>query len=133
MKGEIAVRRKGRSSQLDRSGTRDSLAQRLDGARDLFLLALGFGERGTAHDVFGRMIRKARVHFASVIEECRITGLQTGAIAQLLGKMYPELADSMRPEVWTQRPEDQSPAPGQDATPLRRGPSEPWAENAPDA
>lgn len=82
------------------SGTRHYLAQRLDGARDLYLLALALGERGVARDVFGRMIREARVHFASVIEECRIAGLQTGAIARMLGKMYPELVDSMKPEVW---------------------------------
>lgn len=92
--------RKGKSSRLAASGTRDYLAQRLDGARDLYLLALALGERGSGQDVFGRMIREARVHFASVIEECRIAGLETGTIAQMLGKMYPELADSVKPEVW---------------------------------
>ena len=91
---------KRKASPLSPSGTRHYLAQRLDGARDLYLLALALGERGIANDVFGRMIREARVHFASVIEECRIAGLKTGAIAQMLGKMYPELADSMKPAVW---------------------------------
>lgn len=91
---------KRKASRLSPSGTRHYLGQRLDGARDLYLLALALGERGIANDVFGRMIREARVHFASVIEECRIAGLKTGAIAQMLGKVYPELADSMKPAVW---------------------------------
>ena len=45
------------------------------------------------------MICAARDRFATVIEECQIAGLETGAIPRLLGQMYPELADSMRPEV----------------------------------
>ena len=51
--------------------------------------------------LFGRMIREARIHFAAVIEEARIAGLDTGAIAVMLGKLNIELADSIRPELWT--------------------------------
>ena len=81
--------------------TRRYLAHRLDGARDLYLLALALGERddGVAH--FGRMIREARVHFAAVIEEARIAGLDTSAIAAMLGKSHLELVDSIRPELRT--------------------------------
>ena len=50
--------------------------------------------------LFGRMIREARIHFAAVIEEARIAGLDTGAIAAMLGKLNIELADSIRPELW---------------------------------
>ncbi len=75
------------------------LAQRLDGARDLYLLALALGERGGRH-MFGPMIREARIHFAAVIEEGRIAGLDTSAIAEVLGKLSRELADSIRPEIW---------------------------------
>jgi hypothetical protein len=79
--------------------TQRYLAHRLDGARDLYLLALALGERhdGVAH--FGRMIREARIHFAAVIEEARIAGLDTTAIAALLGKATSELGDSIRPEL----------------------------------
>jgi len=35
-----------------------------------------------------------------VIEECRIAGLDTSAIAVMLGKMNEELVDSIRPEIW---------------------------------
>jgi hypothetical protein len=76
--------------------TRDYLAHRLDGARDLYLLALALGDRPDGSALFGRMIREARIHFAAVIEEARIAGLDTGAIAVMLG----ELADSIRPELW---------------------------------
>jgi hypothetical protein len=76
------------------------LAQRLDGARDLYLLALALGDRPDGSPLFGRMIREARIHFAAVIEEARIAGLDTGAIAVMLGKMNIELADSIRPELW---------------------------------
>lgn len=82
------------------SDTREYLAQRLDGARDLYLLALALGERESGHGVFGRMIREARLHFASVIEQCRGAGLDTGEMAEMLGKVYAELADSMKAEVW---------------------------------
>jgi hypothetical protein len=79
--------------------TQRYLAHRLDGARDLYLLALALGERndGAAH--FGRMIREARIHFAAVIEEARIAGLDTSAIAAMLSKSTTELGDSIRPEL----------------------------------
>jgi hypothetical protein len=80
--------------------TRDYLAHRLDGARDLYLLALALGDRPDGSALFGRMIREARIHFAAVIEEGRIAGLDTGAIAVMLGKLNFELADSIRPELW---------------------------------
>jgi hypothetical protein len=35
-----------------------------------------------------------------VIEEARIAGLDTSAIAMMLGKLNIELADSIRPELW---------------------------------
>jgi hypothetical protein len=80
--------------------TRDYLAHRLDGARDLYLLALALGDRPDGSALFGRMIREARIHFAAVIEEARIAGLDTSAIAVMLGKLNIELADSIRPELW---------------------------------
>jgi hypothetical protein len=76
------------------------LAHRLDGARDLYLLALALGARGDRAGLFGRMIREARIHFIAVIEECRIAGLDTSAIAAMLGKLSKELVDSVRPEIW---------------------------------
>ena len=76
------------------------LTDRLDGARDLYLLALALGVRGDGAALFGRMIREARIHFTAVIEECRIAGLDTSAIALMLGKMSEELVDSIRPEIW---------------------------------
>lgn len=81
-------------------GTADYLSRRLDGARDLYLLALALGKRGDQAGVFGRMIQEARIHFAAVLEECRIAGLDTTAIAEMLGKMNTELDDSIRPELW---------------------------------
>ena len=82
------------------SETRGYLAHRLEGARDLYLLALALGDRPDGAPLFGRMIREARIHFAAVIEEARIAGLDTGAIAEMLGKRNIELADSIRPELW---------------------------------
>ena len=83
--------------------TQDYLTGRLDGARDLYLLALALGERGDQPGRgFGRMIQEARIHFAAVIEEGRIAGLDTSAIAVILGKMSEELDDSIRPELWEQ-------------------------------
>ena len=79
---------------------REYLADRLAGARDLYLLALALGVRGDGATLFGRMIREARIHFTAVIEECRIAGLDTSAIAVMLGKMNEELVDSIRPEIW---------------------------------
>lgn len=80
--------------------TRGYLAQRLDGARDLYLLALALGDRNDGFAPFGRMIREARIHFAAVIEEARIAGLDTSAIAVMLGKPTTVLADSIRPDLW---------------------------------
>jgi hypothetical protein len=80
--------------------TTDYLAQRLDGARDLYLLALALGERGGAAHTLSPMIQEARIHFIGVIEEARIAGLDTSAIAGMLSKMSKELADSIRPELW---------------------------------
>jgi hypothetical protein len=81
--------------------THEYLTKRLDGARDLYLLALALGRRDEDSAVFGSLIREARVHFAAVIEECRIAGLDTTAIAAMLGKLSKELTDSVRPEIWT--------------------------------
>jgi len=80
--------------------TRGYLAHRLDGARDLYLLALALGARHDGFAPFGRMIREARIHFAAVIEEARIAGLDTSAIAVMLGKLNIELADSIRADLW---------------------------------
>ncbi len=75
------------------------LAYRLDGARDLYLLALALGERDDGSGHFGRMIREARIHFVAVIEEARIAGLDTNAIAAMLGKSTSELRDGIRPDL----------------------------------
>ncbi len=75
------------------------LAHRLDGARDLYLLALALGERHDGGSQFGPMIREARIHFAAVIEEARIAGLDTNAIAAMLGKSTSELGDGIRPDL----------------------------------
>lgn len=82
------------------SGAREYLADRLAGARDLYLLALALGVRDDGARLFGSMIREARIHFTSVIEECRIAGLDTSAIAVMLGEKKEELVDSIRPEIW---------------------------------
>ena len=79
--------------------TRRYLAHRLDGARDLYLLALALGERHDGSGNFGRMIREARIHFAAVIEEARIAGLDTSAIAEMLGKATSELGDGIRADL----------------------------------
>ncbi|MGQ0639850.1 MAG: hypothetical protein ACT4P6_03620 [Gemmatimonadaceae bacterium] len=78
---------------------RADLSQRLDGARDLYLLALALGERHDGFEPFGRMIREARIHFERVIEQARAAGLDTSAIATVLGKENVELADSIRPDL----------------------------------
>ncbi len=80
--------------------TREYLTQRLDGARDLYLLALALGRRDADSPVFGSLIREARIHFAAIIEEGRIAGLDTPAIADMLGKQSRALDDSIRPEIW---------------------------------
>ena len=79
--------------------TRRYLAHRLDGARDLYLLALALGERHEGSGHFGRIIREARIHFVAVIEEARIAGLDTNAIAAMLGRSTSELADGIRPDL----------------------------------
>ena len=79
--------------------TQQYLAHRLDGARDLYLLALALGERDDGVTHFGRMIREARIHFAAVIEEARIAGLDTNAIAAMLGKSTSELGDGIRSDL----------------------------------
>ncbi|MDQ3997647.1 MAG: hypothetical protein M3303_11615 [Gemmatimonadota bacterium] len=79
--------------------TRRYLAHRLDGARDLYLLALALGERHDGSGHFGRMIREARIHFAAVIEEARIAGLDTNEIGAMLGRSTSELGDGIRPDL----------------------------------
>ena len=79
--------------------TNDYLAQRLDGARDLYLLALALGERQGGPHTFGPMIQEARIHFAGVIEEAHFAGLDTSAIAGVL-RQSRDVANSLRPEVW---------------------------------
>jgi len=79
--------------------TRRYLAHRLDGARDLYLLALALGERHDGSGHFGRIIREARIHFVAVIEEARIAGLDTNAIGAMLGKSTSELHDGIRPDL----------------------------------
>src|SRR5918997_2190841 len=75
------------------------LGHRLDGARDLYLLALALGERHDGAGHFGRMIREARIHFVAVIEEARIAGLDTNAIGAMLGKATSELGDGIRSDL----------------------------------
>ncbi|MGH7712016.1 MAG: hypothetical protein ACREOG_12070, partial [Gemmatimonadaceae bacterium] len=58
------------------------------------------GARHDGFEPFGRMIREARIHFTAVLEEARMAGLDTNAIAEMLGKMNIELADSIRPDLW---------------------------------
>lgn len=77
--------------------TVDFLARRLDAARDLYLLALGVGERG--RDQFGSLIIEARLHFINVIEEARTAGLDTIDIQNLLANHNIEVMDTIRPEL----------------------------------
>ena len=65
------------------------LAQRLDGARDLYLLALAIGTRDEGTTRFGRMIREAR-----------IAGLDTTEIGAALSRTHIE--DGIRPEIRAQ-------------------------------
>jgi len=89
-----------RKAMTEPSEAREYLADRLAGARDLYLLALAVGVRGDGVTLFGPMIREARIHFIAVIEECRLASLDTSAIAGMLGKRNEELVDSIRPEIW---------------------------------
>jgi hypothetical protein len=77
--------------------TKHYLSQRLDGARDLYLIALALGDRHDGGAQFGRMIREARIHFAAVIEEARIAGLDTNAIGHMLAKQ--NIEDGIRPDL----------------------------------
>lgn len=77
--------------------TTDFLAQRLDAARDLYLLALGIGER--ANHQFGTLIQEARLHFINVIEEARAAGLDTVDIQNLLATHNVDVLDTIRPEL----------------------------------
>ena len=79
------------------SDTKHYLSQRLDGARDLYLIALALGDRHDGGAQFGRMIREARIHFTAVIEEARIAGLDTNAIGQMLAKQ--NIEDGIRPDL----------------------------------
>jgi hypothetical protein len=79
------------------AGASDYLADRLDGARDLYLVALALGERGAGTSVFGQMIREARIHFAAVIEEGKVAGLDSSAISEMLS--HPDPGASIRPEL----------------------------------
>jgi hypothetical protein len=82
------------------AGARNYLASRLDGARDLYLLALALGAREKQSALFSQMILEARIHFIAVIEECHLAGLDTSALSTILGKENQELVDSIRPEIW---------------------------------
>jgi hypothetical protein len=75
------------------------LSRRLDGARDLYLLALALGERDSTASPFGPMIRESRIHFESVIVEARMAGLDTHAIQTMLARENVDLIDSIRPEI----------------------------------
>jgi hypothetical protein len=80
--------------------TRDYIARRLDGARDLYLLALALGARGDGgQKEFGPLIQEARIHFASVIEEARIAGYDIREIQDILASHTQELIDSIRPDL----------------------------------
>lgn len=77
--------------------TQDFLAQRLDAARDLYLLALAIGERGSHQ--FGSLIQEAKLHFIMVIEEARVAGLDTLDIQNMLSNHELNLDDTIRPEL----------------------------------
>lgn len=73
------------------------LAKRLDAARDLYLLALGIGERGPHQ--FGTLIQEAWLHFITVIEEARVAGLDAIDIQNLLANHNVDMLDTIRPEL----------------------------------
>lgn len=77
--------------------TADFLGQRLDAARDLYLLALALGERGPRQ--FGSLIQEARLHFISVIEEARMAGLDTIDIQNMLASHNGDLVNTIRPDL----------------------------------
>jgi len=76
---------------------REFLAQRLDAARDLYLLAVALGEHGPHR--FGRLIQEARLHFIYVIEEARVAGLDTIDIQNMLARQGIDLVDTIRPDL----------------------------------
>ena len=76
---------------------KEFLAQRLDAARDLYLLAMALGERGPHQ--FGRLIQEARLHFIYVIEEARVAGLDTIDIQNMLARQGIDLVDTIRPDL----------------------------------
>jgi len=76
---------------------KEFLAQRLDAARDLYLLAVALGERGPHQ--FGRLIQEARLHFIYVIEEARVAGLDTIDIQNMLARQGIDLVDTIRPDL----------------------------------
>src|SRR6266566_4524826 len=65
---------------------KEYLAQRLDAARDLYLLALALGERGP--DQFGPLIREAR-----------LAGLDTIEIQNVLATHSDDLVDTITPDL----------------------------------
>ncbi len=73
------------------------LSSRLDAARDLYLLALGIGQRGP-HE-FGILIQEAKLHFVNVIEEARNAGFDTIDIQNLLANHNVDVMDTIRPEL----------------------------------
>ena len=73
------------------------LEQRLDAARDLYLLALAIGER--SEHQFGALIQEARLHFITVIAEARLAGLDTIDIQNVLASHDLSLEHSIRPEM----------------------------------
>jgi hypothetical protein len=60
-------------------GAREYLADRLDGARDLYLLALALGVRGDRPTLFGQMIQEARIHFTRLLSKSATSPASTRA------------------------------------------------------
>ena len=81
--------------------TRGYLAHRLDGARDLYLLALALGERNDGFAPF-RTESSARPAFTSrqSLKKRGSRGSTRSTIAVMLGKPNIVLADSIRPDLW---------------------------------
>src|SRR2546425_5038903 len=67
---------------------------RLDGARDLYLLALAVGERGGGPGTFRPMIREARIHFAGVIERSEEHTSELQSLAYLVCRLLLEKKNS---------------------------------------
>ena len=86
--------RKRRETSLE---VKDFFEQRLDAARDLYVLALAIGERGEHQ--FGALIQEARLHFITVIEEARLAGLDTINIQNMLAGHDVNLEHTIRPEM----------------------------------